>query len=139
MKIIRVATDLDDTCFDFTGTFADWHNRNYGTHLTLADFRTSRMEDALGLSGDVAKQRASDFIDTPEGESLPVFPEVKRVMRCLKGERGAEWYAVTSRVARTESTPGILEREFPGCFSGVYFSRNTCIMQGMDRKSKAEI
>ena len=114
-----LATDLDDVLFGFTSHFFEWHNRRYGTDLSLEALARARyLFEAWGGTREEAVERMRAFFD--EVDVLGLEP-LEGAVDCL-GALGHRYdLAVVSAKdpAYEAVTLEWVERYFSGVFDQV--------------------
>jgi uncharacterized HAD superfamily protein len=139
IKKLKIGIDLDDTLFDFVGSFIGYANKVKSFQIKREDFVTYSFDEVLKLpsSRDTMKV-IFDFYDSDFFKKMPPLPGSVNVVKTLKQK--ADLYIITSRPNYLyNATMNSLWNNFRGFFSEVYFSSNHYTGEKNSGKSKAEI
>jgi len=124
----KIGFDLDDSVFDFIGSFIEYSNKTNKTSL--------KREDFVRYTFDVKK--IFDFYNTDFFRKMSPLPNSKEVIISLK--QNSLLYVVTSRPDFLyNDTMNHLWENFRHCFSDVFFSSNHHTGDENSGKTKAEI
>jgi len=122
---MKIAFDCDDVLVDFIGTFARFHNENYGTSLKRDDFHAFSFSKVLSISPDEGKRKSVEFMESPHLWNAAPISYSREVLEKIKNS-GNSLHLVTSRSELTRRiTEEWIDRNFPNLFSEIYFSRST--------------
>lgn len=119
MERITVVFDLDDVLFAFVVPFLEWHNRRYGTDLTLEDLASARyLFEAWGGTTEEAIERVPLFFREVDVLGLEPIPGAVECLDRLEAE-----YHLVVVTARDREFAGVtepwIEKYFPGVFDRV--------------------
>lgn len=130
-----IVLDLDFTLVDWGTPFDKFHNRKYGTHLTIESWTHYNLRDILpGITEEEELSRIADFCRSPYFRRIkPIEGAVEAVKTLSKDYRLA---IVTFRPrAVKRETCRLVNRNFKP-ISEIYFARED---HGGDSRKKAEI
>ncbi len=92
----KIATDIDEVLFPLVEEFVKWHNREYGTSLSIEDFKTYEFEEALGLPIPEVVHRIRLFLDQEHGH-LHVEPIEEAQEAITEMSEDFDFIAITAR------------------------------------------
>jgi 5'(3')-deoxyribonucleotidase len=135
----RIGVDIDDTLFDFVGSFIEYANKVKSFQIKREDFVTYSFDEVLKLpSMREAIGVVFNFYDSDFFKKMPPLPDSLNTIKSLKQK--FDLYIVTSRPDYLyNATMTSLWNNFRGFFSEVYFSSNHYTGEKNSGKSKAEI
>lgn len=116
-----IALDLDGVLAEMHTPIINWHNRVYGTSLTVNDIRDYDLTKIWGGTiGDV-KRKIGEFYQSPEfAGTVPVVGAPTALNYLAKTTK---FVVVTARPPRlTDETARFLELQFPGKISETFFT-----------------
>lgn len=131
--MVTIAIDIDDVISPFMESFVNYHNDQYGTSMSIEDFKTpgdywgfyeniiaNLLNDPDGV--DEYKRRFWEFLETDRHvRGQPIFEDVKLALYELKKNYNLE--IVTARDGTIkEGTIKWINEELPNVFSGVHFN-----------------
>lgn len=133
-----IAIDIDDTLGDFVGPMLSFYNEKYRTNFKPTDLRSYRFNELFGCPHiDEAVRRIDNFIHYGIKDLKPL-PGAGEVIKKLS--RKNNLVVVTSRPSNWEQvTIDWIDKNFPDCFSKIYFSHNHYTDLGKDKRKKHEI
>lgn len=118
---MKIGVDFDDVLSQTMQAIADFHNENYGTHLTFEDMTSTNFEEIWGGTREEAVKKIHDFHFSPYGLNTPSIEGAREVLEKLK--KNNELFVITARNDETRKISGEwVEKNFPGIFSGIYFT-----------------
>lgn len=118
-----IAFDLDDILSYHVETLAEWHNENYGTNLTIEDFKTHNFWMDWGGTKEEAIQKVIAFFNSDHGKKTKVMAGAKEGIDYLKQRE--ELVITTAKLDELKQhTLDWVNENFPGCFSQVLFTNN---------------
>lgn len=131
-----VAFDMDEVLARLIPLIAWWHNRKFGTHLTLAHFTTYNWWEIWGGTREEGAEKVVACLRETHPRQLHPIRGACRTLRLL-----LDYYRliiITSRDPRVEQeTRAWLETHMPGIFSEVFFVHQ--LMPGGSPTAKADI
>src|SRR5579859_1774773 len=118
-----IAVDFDDTLSYTNRTICDWHNKTYGTNLSLDQFHSYYYWKNPGWGNPrEAVNKVKAFLTSPAASDIPPIEGAQRGTRRLK-EAGYTLVVITARMHEVaESSVEWLEKHFPGIFDTIYFT-----------------
>ncbi len=114
-----MVVDLDEVLFDFVASFFAWHNRRYGTDLTLENLAGAKyLFDAWGGTSEEAVERIAAFF--ADVDVLGIEP-IAGAVDCLQRLQSKYRLAVVSAKdpAYADITHAWIDTYFPGVFDRV--------------------
>jgi uncharacterized HAD superfamily protein len=131
-----IAIDIDDVLLPHFADLIAWHNRTYGTQLTLADNGSEDLEKWGAESVEQAIRRVQAYFETEEFAQAQPFAEAREVLVRL-AER-YELVVITARDTVVEAlTRDWLERHFSAIFREAHFTAKYSL-EGK-RRHKADV
>ena len=131
-----IAVDIDEVLCPFVPALAAWHNREYGTTLSVENFRSYTFADVWGGSREAAAAKVSSFFASSDFASLAPLPGAGEALRALAPH--ARLVVVTARAhAVAGTTRTFLDAHYGGLFADVLHS-NAWSASG-PRESKATL
>ncbi len=115
---MRSGVDIDGLLGNLYPAFFEWHNRRYGTRLSMDDFVTYDLTNILHVSSDDVFRRFGEFYKTEGFATVQPYPDAIEGIKELR--KSADLVVITHRpkwLAR--DTEEWLDRHFPGMFSAV--------------------
>jgi uncharacterized HAD superfamily protein len=136
---MKIGVDIDDTLFDFVGSFIDYSKKINNIDLKREDFTTYSFNEVLKLpSMREAIRIVFEFYDTDFFRKMPPLPGSVDTINKIKEDHGL--YIITFRPDYLyNSTMNQLWNNFRNIFSDVLFSSNHYTGAKNSGKSKAEI
>jgi len=118
-----IAIDFDDTLSYTNLTICNWHNENYGTNLTIDDFRSYYYWKNPGWgTQSEAMEKVHKFLHSSEAKAIPPIEGAQRGTKRLK-DAGYKLVVITARMHDiAEDSVAWLEEHFPGIFDTIYFT-----------------
>ncbi len=117
----KIATDIDEVLFPLVEEFVQWHNREYGTSLTVEDFRSYEFEEALGLPIPEVVHRIKLFLDQEHGH-LHVEPIYEAKEAITEMSKDFDFVAITARHPSFKiSTIAYAEHHFGDIIADLHF------------------
>lgn len=138
-----IAIDIDDVISNCAESFITYHNKYYGTSLSLREitykgeyrwYWESVLQEVIGIDAAEAERRFAEFTKNEMHISGQYINEnTKSYIRDLSNNYGL--VVITARdVSISEATTEWINRELPYIFNGIYFTYN-----GKSRFTKAGI
>jgi uncharacterized HAD superfamily protein len=116
----------------------DFHNKYYGTSYTYEQITTFELEKLFACEADEKLRRIMEFYLSLEHESMTPVAGACEAMRDLRATY--DLYMITARPGRVRpQTQKLLDRHFPGIFSGLHFTDHYFVTDPSKRISKASI
>ena len=113
-----IAVDVDEVLCPFVPALASWHNREYGTELSVANFHSYTFTEVWGGSTDDAVVKISRFFASSEFAGLSPLPGAGEALRALAPH--ARLVVVTARAhAVAGATRAFLDAHYGGIFADV--------------------
>jgi uncharacterized HAD superfamily protein len=131
-----VGLDFDDVLMDFCGPLYQFHNKHFGTDLTLDDAKIWDLWKVWNCEQEESELRVMNFYHSDDHQAAaPVTGGPEAVRRLAENNR---LVIVTSRPESVrERTLHWLEKHYPNLFEHVCFT-NIFHAEGAKRKTKAE-
>ena len=132
-----VACDIDDVKFPFVPRFCEFHNRAYGTNMSLSDFHVYSFGEVMGVSKEESLKRIDEeYLRSEEFLTAEPMAGSEDAIEHLASD-----FRVIDVTARRDNykptTHRWVEHFFPQV-ERVHFSQNHYVHAG-DRISKAQI
>lgn len=125
---------MDGVVADFLESFLKFHNGEYGTRLSKADFKRFWLSDVIGITFEEEMNRIHKFYKTHHFQDIrPVEGAVEGIDKLSKSHSLIVISARQDYVI--EPTKDWLERHFPNKFSNVYFTNHVAEKEKRRRKS----
>lgn len=120
---MKIAIDIDEVLGNFLSEVIAFHNSAYGTDLEIGQFTSYRFWEIWGGTREQAIDKIYEFKETEYFRGIRPLPGAQKAITELKAAN--ELCIVTSRQNEfIEVTRAWLDRYFPNCFSGVYFTNH---------------
>jgi uncharacterized HAD superfamily protein len=134
---LKVGVDCDEPLADFNAHLQPWHNRHYGTDISVEDVHTFKLWEVWGCSREESNRRILRFYKSPAFNRITPTPgSVDGVAEAAKQN---DLVVVTSRVGpAVPRTQPFIDEHYPNKFQEIYFSSNYALA-GEAAKSKGEV
>lgn len=120
---MKIGVDFDDVLTDSTASFAQFHNRRYGTKLTRDDHTSWDLQRVWGIPREEMHARVAAWYASEEHARMQPVLGAKEVLSRLNNEH--ELHIVTGRSHKTHSvTSTLLDTFLLACSS-------SCILPAM--------
>jgi uncharacterized HAD superfamily protein len=131
----KLGVDLDDVLLDFNANLCLYHNRMFGTNLSLEDISDWDLSKIWGCPGTEAVQRVFDFYESGEHKAAqPILGSQKGIRSLLDVY---EIHLITSRPEFIEDMTKVwLHNYFPDVFAGIHFTNH---FHGEDHKKRTKL
>eukprot|EP01130_Rhizamoeba_saxonica_P017529 TRINITY_DN8521_c0_g1_i1.p1 TRINITY_DN8521_c0_g1~~TRINITY_DN8521_c0_g1_i1.p1 ORF type:complete len:145 (-),score=26.78 TRINITY_DN8521_c0_g1_i1:267-701(-) len=117
---VVVAVDIDEVLAKFVETLAEYHNKHYGTTLTISCFHSYHFSDVWGGSDEEAMEKVTRFLHSEEFSNLPMIEESYPVLKELHDTGKFKFVVVTSRqTSISEITHNWINKHYPGIFASI--------------------
>ena len=117
----KIGVDLDGVLFDFHTPFLKFYNEKHGTNFSVKDIKKYEFSGVFGISQKELNVEMSLFYQSDSFKNLPRVPGAQIAINSLSKKNTLG--VITSRPDFTSNTTLIsLDKNFPGCFSEVYFT-----------------
>lgn len=118
-----IAIDIDEVLYPLVPNLADYHNKNYGTTLTVEDFDTYDFNKVWGGDVPSAVDKVYAYLGRDDLHVVPI-EGAKEALEELS--KGYTLVVVTSRNGQLfgTKTEAWLRQHFPEVFSHVHFAGN---------------
>ncbi|KAG9008839.1 hypothetical protein FRB94_012808 [Tulasnella sp. JGI-2019a] len=115
-----IAVDLDDVLLGTNEAAAAWHNREYGTRMTLQDFLYYHWwRNRFWGSPRETVEKVYQFYKSDSFKDAPPIRDAYKCLKKLQG-MGCTFVVITARGDdMKESTKAAVEQHFPGIFQGI--------------------
>lgn len=128
-----IAFDIDDVLSDLVPALARFHNERYGTSLRKEDFHSYRFAEVLGGTDEEAIKKIWEFLDNPLFAQVPPTKDSVEVIKELAKKHRI--ISITSRHRKYEDlTREWIARHFPNCIGSIYFSHNSYVDFGNNKR-----
>jgi len=133
---MKIAFDLDDVLSCFNLIWHQYHNKHYGTKVTMEDITDFYLPTVYKVPLDVAMQRVFEFYRSEEAENIPIEPGAIMVTQELK-KRGHALYVLTSRDPEIkDKTVEWININLPNTFKEVIFTKQFSLSDGFNNNVK---
>ena len=134
--ISKIGIDNDDVLFQFNEALFSFHNRIYGTSITLEEITTFTLSEIWKCSEEEEKERVFGFYNSEDIRKMPPHDGAVETVRRLAAQH--DLLVITSRPRFIlASTTQHVELHFPGIFIDVV-TTNAYARDGLKR-TKSEI
>jgi uncharacterized HAD superfamily protein len=118
---MKIGVDLDDVLADLLNKLVKFHNEKFGTSLTRKDFNNYNLWKVWGGTKEETVQKLYDFYNSDYSKKVGVIDGAKESVNSLK--KNHKLVVITSRQNDfIEQTERWVNENFPGVFSGIYFT-----------------
>lgn len=129
-----IGVDIDEVLAEYVAGFLAFHNKKYGTKMTVDKVESYSFHKILQVSKEEILRRMNEFHATDEFKQIMPVPGAKKAIEKLPHEL----IAITARSNNIEAhTKNWLDVHFSGRISEVHFARNVHIGEKTNR-SKAD-
>ena len=129
-----IAVDIDDVLVPHVQDLLRWHNREYGTQMTLNQYRSKDPKDWGAKTIEEAIQRVQKFFVTPDFLEAKPIAEATKVLKKLSDSY--DLIVITARDNIIEdATYRWLDLHFPALFKEIHFTARLNLEGGGGAKS----
>jgi len=114
---------MDDSSIDFTPDFCDFHNKKYGTKLTIDDFFTYDYSKVLKISKRRTLFRVLRFYFSDHFLNLKPLPDAVEPIDKLSEISDLTLLTHRPRLILKNKTYDCIDKYFPGNFKDIYFAK----------------
>ena len=134
----KVAFDLDDVILDTVSSFCAFHNKYYGSRVSMEDVSSYDWSLAFGCTAQEIGSRLARFCRSREhGEICPIKGAVEALSALYKGEAIP---IITSRNCNIAlQTVSVLGKHLPLMVDGVYFTNQSGTPSNQWRLTKGSL